>query len=157
MEANFDKDSLAIEQNNFLKKLVNDYIVFHLDNLDPKFKNCLYGATSILKKRINKVVYSGYGMRFDGAGSWSFDNGTARNVLIFGVDNSSSSYVESKNNFLVLGEGPTFRINGSFGSPEKNVSINFSKANTKLCLGLHYNADNSYLFANRNNTSFEEY
>ena len=96
-------------------------------------------------------------MRFDGAGSWSFDIDTARNVLIFGVDNSSSSYVESKNNFLVLGEGPTFRINGSFGSPEKNVSINFSKANTKLCLGLHYNADNSYLFANRNNTSFEEY
>ena len=96
-------------------------------------------------------------MRFDGAGSWSFDIDTARNVLIFGVDNSSSSYVECKNNFLVLGEGSTFRINGSFGSPEKNVSINFSKANTKLCLSLHYNADNIYLFANRNNTSFEEY
>ena len=97
-------------------------------------------------------------MRFGGGGSWSFDNDTARNVLIFGVDNRSSSYVENrKNNFLVLGEGPTFRINGSFGSPEKNVSINFSKANTKLCLSLHYNADNIYLFANRNNTFFEEY
>ena len=97
-------------------------------------------------------------MRFGGAGSWSFDNDTARKVLIFGVDNRSSSYVENrKNNFLVLGEGPTFRINGSFGSPEKNVSINFSKANTKLCLSLHYNADNIYLFANRNNTFFEEY
>ena len=97
-------------------------------------------------------------MRFGGAASWSFDNDTARNVLIFGVDNRSSSYVENrKNNFLVLGEGPTFRINGSFGSPEKNVSINFSKANTKLCLSLHYNADNIYLFANRNNTFFEEY
>ena len=103
-------------------------------------------------------MYSGCGMRFGGAGSWSFDNDTARNVLIFGVDNRSSSYVENrKNNFLVLGEGPTFRINGSFGSPEKNVSINFSKANTKLCLSLHYNADNIYLFANRNNTFFEEY
>ena len=103
-------------------------------------------------------MYSGCGMRFGGAASWSFDNDTARNVLIFGVDNRSSSYVENrKNNFLVLGEGPTFRINGSFGSPEKNVSINFSKANTKLCLSLHYNADNIYLFANRNNTFFEEY
>ena len=103
-------------------------------------------------------MYSGCGMRFGGAGSWSFDNDTARNVLIFGVDNRSSSYVENrKNNFLVLGEGPTFRINGSFVSPEKNVSINFSKANTKLCLSLHYNADNIYLFANRNNTFFEEY
>ena len=51
MGANFDKDSLAVEQNNFLSKLVNDYIVFHLDNLEFKFKNCLYGAISIVKKK----------------------------------------------------------------------------------------------------------
>ena len=48
----------------------------------------------------------------------------------------------------MLGEGPTFGINGSFGSPEKKFSINFSKANTTFCLNLHYNADNSYLFVN---------
>ena len=29
-----------------------------------------------------------------------------------------------------------------------NFSINFSKAKTKFCLSLHYNADNSYLFVN---------
>ena len=29
---------------------------------------------------------------------------------------------------------------------KKNFSINFTKANTKFCLSLHYNADNSYLF-----------
>ena len=52
------------------------------------------------------------------------------------------------NNFLVLGEGPTFRINGSLGSPEKDFSINFSKASRKLCLSLHYNGDNSHLFVN---------
>ena len=45
-------------------------------------------------------------------------------------------------------EGPTFGINGSFGSAEKKFSINFSKANTKLCLSLHYNAGSSYLFVN---------
>ena len=49
---------------------------------------------------------------------------------------------------MILGEGPTFRINGGFGSPEKKVSTNFTKANTKFCLNLHYNADNSYLFVN---------
>ena len=27
-------------------------------------------------------------------------------------------------------------------------SINFTKANTKLCLSIHYNVDNSYLFIN---------
>ena len=87
------------------------------------------------------------GITVDSAGSWSFDNDTARNVIIFGVDNSSSSHSGNwKNNFLVLGEGPTFGINGSFGSPEKRFNINFSKANTKFCLSLHYNTDNSYLF-----------
>ena len=45
----------------------------------------------------------------------------------------------------MLGECPAFGFNGSFRSPEKKVSINFSKANTKLCLNLHYNADNSCL------------
>ena len=94
-------------------------------------------------------MYSGYGITFDSASSWSFDNDTARNVIIFGVDNSSSSHADNhKNNFLVVGEGPTFGINGRFGTPRKNFSINFSKANTKCCLNLHYNADNSYLFVN---------
>ena len=48
----------------------------------------------------------------------------------------------------MLGEKPTFGINGSFGSAEKKFSINFSKANTKFCLSLIYNANNSYLFPN---------
>ena len=91
----------------------------------------------------------GYGITFDSAGSWRFDNEIVRIVIIFGVDNSSSSNADNhKNNFLVLGEGPPFRINGRFGSPEKNFSINFSKANTIFCWSLHYNVDNSYLFVN---------
>ena len=49
----------------------------------------------------------------------------------------------------MLSEGPTLGINGRFSSPEKKFSIDFSKAKTKFCLSLHYNADNSYLFINR--------
>ena len=45
-------------------------------------------------------------------------------------------------------EEPTYGINGSFGSPEKKFSIDFSKAKTKFCLSLHKNHDNSYLFVN---------
>ena len=61
-----------------------------------------------------KYVYSGYGITFDSAGKWSFDNGTARNVIITGVDNSSSSHSDNcKNNFLILGDGPIFGVNGS--------------------------------------------
>ena len=54
----------------------------------------------------------------------SFDNGFARNVVIFGVDNSSSSHSKgSKNNISVQGEGPTNGINRSFGLPEKKLVL----------------------------------
>ena len=56
--------------------------------------------------------------------------------------------ISFKNNFLILGEDPTYGINGSFGSPEKNFSINFTKANIKFCFEVNYNADDSYLFVN---------
>ena len=87
-------------------------------------------------------MYTVYGITFDGKGEWSFGNDYARNIIIFGVNNSSSSHVDNlKNNFLVLGEGDSFCINGNFGAPEKKFSINISKANAKDCLSLHYNAD----------------
>ena len=80
-------------------------------------------------------------------GYWSFDNGTARNVEIFGVDNRSLSHIDNpKNNFLVLGKGPTEGINGSVGTAEKKSSINFSKPNTKFCLSLYYNGNESCLY-----------
>ena len=47
--------------------------------------------------------------------------------------------------FLILGEGPTFGLNGSFDTPEKKLSIKFTKANAKICLSLHYNADKRLL------------
>ena len=39
----------------------------------------------------SKFIYNDWGIAFDG-GSRSFDNDYARNVVIFGVDNSSSSH-----------------------------------------------------------------
>ena len=60
------------------------------------------------------------------------------NIVIFGVNNSLSSYSDTrKNDFLILGKGPTYGINGSFESPEKKINISFTKANKKLCLSLH--------------------
>ena len=63
------------------------------------------------------IKYSSYGITFDGKGEWRYGNDYAI--------------------FLILGEGDTFGINGSFGAPEKKFSINFSKANTKVGLSLH--------------------
>ena len=145
----FDKDTLAIKQNNYLTKITNVYIIYDLDawTKNPtnnfKFKNCLIGAINALKNSDNeKYLHSGYGITFDSAVSWSFGNDIARNVVIFVVDKCSSSHADNrKNNFLVLGEGPTYGINGKF-------SLYFTKANTKFCLRLHYSADNNYLFDN---------
>ena len=50
--------------------------------------------------------------------------------------------------FLVLCEGPTDNTNGCIDAAEKKFNINFNKTKTKLCLRMHYNHDNSYLFIN---------
>ena len=48
-----------------------------------KFKNCLFGVTSVVKNHDKeRYVYSGYGITFDRASSWSFDNDTNKNVMM---------------------------------------------------------------------------
>ena len=67
--------------------------------------------------------------------------------MSFGVDNNSLPHNDNRKNiFLVLSEGLTYGI-GSFGLPEKQFGINFSKARTKLFFSLHNNG-NSYFFPN---------
>ena len=83
----------------------------------------MFGATNTIKNSDKeKYLYSGYRLAFDWNGEWRFGNNYARNIRIFGVDNSSSSHSENhKNNFSILGEGPTLRINGRFESSEKRL------------------------------------
>ena len=96
-------------------KVVNIYIVYKLgasssqDN-DPTLKNCLFGAVSLTKNvDIDKYGYSGYGIGFDRKSSFSFPGGGfGQNVIIFGVDMSSSVHVDNKKkDILILGKGPT--------------------------------------------------
>ena len=83
-------------------------------------------------------MYSSYGIALDRRNWWSFGNGIDRNVIISGVENSSSSCVDNlKNNFLLLGKGSTFGFNVSFCSQEKKFSIIFTGANTIFCFSLH--------------------
>ena len=55
MRIKFDKDSLPVEQNNYLSRIVNVYIIYNLDVLprnprnNVKLKNCLVGATNVVK------------------------------------------------------------------------------------------------------------
>ena len=59
---------------------------------------------------IDKYGYSGYGIGFDRKSTFSFPdgNGFGQNVIIFGVDMSSSAHIDNKKkDILVLGKGPT--------------------------------------------------
>ena len=49
-------------------------------------------------------------------------------IQFFGVDNTSSCHTDNRNNvFLVLREGPTYYINGSFGSLENSSILTLAK------------------------------
>ena len=64
---------------------------------------------------------------------WNFDNDTARNVVTFVVDNSSSPHIDKgKNSFLVLGNEPIKGINGSAGTAEKNIALTLAKQTLKF-------------------------
>ena len=77
---------------------------------DPSLKNCLFGAVTLTKNiDIDKYGYSGYGIGLDRRSSFSFPSGGfGQNVIIFGVDMSSSAHIDNKKkDILILGKGPT--------------------------------------------------
>ena len=84
------------------KIVVNIYIVYELGtssshDSDPTIKNCLFGAVTLIKNAdIEKYKYSGYGIGFDRRSSFSFGGGFGQNVLIFGVDMSTSIQIDNK-------------------------------------------------------------
>ena len=134
---------------------MNVYIVYEISktiNISdyPTLENCLFGAVKLTKNAdIDKYGYSGYGIGFDRHGSFSFPGtGLGRNVIIFGVDMSSSTKIDNrKKDILILGKGPTQGLEHTL-SAEKMYSINFTENIKKFCLSLHYNKENSYLFVN---------
>ena len=81
-----------------MTKILNVFIICDLTvwprnltiNLKQEYlKNSLFGATKIVKNSDKeKYVYNGYGITFNSTDWWSFGNDTARNFIIFGVDNS---------------------------------------------------------------------
>ena len=61
---------------------------------------------------------------------------------------SSSAHIDNKKkDILVLGRGPTPRLESTL-TAEKMYSINFTVTKKKFCLSFHYNGANSYLFVN---------
>ena len=70
---------------------------------------------------IGKYGYSGYGIAFDRRSSFSFPGfGFGQNVLIFGVDMSSSTHIDNKKRHISIRNWSNTRIRTYFNC-RKNV------------------------------------
>ena len=122
-------------------KVVNICIVYEISksiNISdyPTLENCLFGAVSLTKNAdFNRYKYFGYRIGFDGHGSSSFlGSGLGRNIIIFGVDMSSSTKIDNKKkDTLILGKGPAQRLEHTL-SAEKMYLINFIVTGKKFLL-----------------------
>ena len=154
-------------QNKVLKvsgSAINIYIVYKLSpisstrNTDYTIQNALFGAMKITKNTdSSKNNYKGYGLCFDEGGEFdhtvkqgNFNRTTnAKNVIIFGVDMISSVHATNRaSNIYVMGKDFIQGINDTTIYAEKLFHNNFTEFGVKFVLSLHYNGDNSYLFAN---------
>ena len=133
----FDGSCLKQDKVTFNhEKVVNIYIVYEIskaaniskysgDDNYQTLQNALLGAVNLTKNAdIDKYKYSGYGIGFDRRSSFSFPGGGfAQNVLIFGVDMSSSPHLDNKKkDILVLGIGLTQGLESTL-TAEKMYSI----------------------------------
>ena len=148
----FEQDPITIPNN-----IINIYCVYRLDpigstrNTDYIIQNALFGAMKITKNTdSSKNNYKGYGLCFDEGGTFSKGNiNNGRNVIIFGVHESSLVHANNKaNNIYVMGDLFVQGINDTTLYAEKIYSQNFTQSSKKFILSLHYNGDDSYLFVN---------
>ena len=142
---------------NFNNDIINIYCVYKLDPVsssrDNTFtvQNALFGSMQITKNAdTSKYKYKGYGICFDEGGTFGIGNiNNGRNVLIFGVHESSLVHTNNKaNNIFIMGDGFVQSINDMTLYAEKIYSQNFTQPNKKFVLSLHYNDNDSYLFVN---------
>ena len=99
------------------KKVINLYISHTLNqqlrNLNRFLRgNCLFESVKLAKNAdLDEYRYSGFSIGFDSRSEFSFTDGSIRkNVITFGADINSSVHIEKGKNILILGEGPTQRL-----------------------------------------------
>ena len=136
-----------------IKKVVNISHVYEISKCIkvsdyPAPENCLFSSVTIAKNAdIDKYKYYGYWIGVDGHGSFSFSNGLGRNVIILGVDISSSIHVDNKGkDILILLIDPRHGIGEHSLTEETIYLVSFTERNRKVCLSLHDNGVYSHLF-----------
>ena len=146
----FQQNNVIIPNNN---NVINIYVVYKLDpisstrNTDYTIQNALFGAMKITKNTdSSKNNYTGYGLCFDEGGEFAhtekqgnFDHTTnAKNVIIFGVDMSSSIHATNRaNSIYVMGKDFIQGINDTTIYAEKLFHNNFTEFGVKFVLSLH--------------------
>ena len=149
----FKQTKLICPNNN---NVINIYIVYKIKPIfrlsDYTVQNSLFGGVKITKnaRDTSKHKYEGYGICFHEGGTCSKVNiNNGKNVLIFGVQESSLVHANNKaNNIYVIADLFVQGINDTTLYAEKIYSQNFTAVDKKFVLSLHYNSDDSYLFVN---------
>ena len=100
-----------------------------LNNFDPTLQNFLFGAVKLTKNQ-----YSTYGIGFDSRGTFSHPSGgNGVNVVIFGVNVSSSAYYANRaKSILLLGESRTQGPEETNHYIEKLYSVKFMQQEKNL-------------------------
>ena len=115
MRIKFNKGCLKQGKISFNHgKVLNIYTVFEIDrsvkmSSYPTLENSLLGAVK-LTKHVDIDLYkdSGYGIGLDRKGFFFTGDEVGKNVIISGVDMSSSSHIDNKKKyFLILSKDPT--------------------------------------------------
>ena len=99
----------------------------------------MFGAVKLTKNAdINKYKYSGYGIGLDEKEAFSHQSGGfGNNLIIFGVDRSSSVHANNKKeNILILGEVLTQGLDDTTLTAEKMYSKNFTGTKKKILFEL---------------------
>ena len=152
LSGNRFQQNKVIIPNNI--NVINIYCVYKLDpirstrNTDYTIQNALFGAMKITKNTDpSKNNYKGCGLCFDEGGEFghtvkqgNFNRTTnAKNVIIFGVDMSSSVHATNRaNNIYVMAKDFIQGINDTTIYAEKLLHNNLTEFGVKFLLSLHY-------------------
>ena len=108
-------------------------------------RNFLLASVKLTKNpNNNKYIYCGYGIRSDALSAFSLSKvaGFGKNVIIFGVDNSSLTHIDNEKLHFNSWKGPIDVLDNAIVTAEPEYS------KETFCLRLHYNRSNSFLYVN---------
>ena len=99
---------------------------------------------------LEKYIYSCYGIGFDSRSEFSLTDGSiGKNVVVFGVDMSSSVHIDNENKGIsILGEGPTQGLDDNTLTAEDKDPKSFTLPGKRYALRLHYDKSNNFLLVN---------